>query len=53
LDLQPNRTVQAMDRSDILNIGGFADAVFATIAAFADGTLAPDHWVGVINGIEL
>lgn len=53
LDLQPNRSVQAPDRADILNIGGFADAVFATIAAFADGTLAADHWVGVIERLEI
>jgi len=49
LDLQPNRSVQAPDREDILNIGGFADEVFATIAAFAAGRLAADHWVGVIE----
>lgn len=53
LDLQPNRAVQAPERADILNIGGFADAVFATIAAFADGTLAADHWVGVIGRMEI
>ena len=53
LDLQPNRTVQAPERADVLNIGGFADAVFATIAAFADGTLAADHWVGVIERLEI
>lgn len=51
LDLQPNAAVQAPDREDILNIGGFADEVFATIAAFADGRLAADHWVGVIDRI--
>jgi 60 kDa SS-A/Ro ribonucleoprotein len=49
LDLQPNRSVQAPDREDILNIGGFADEVFATIAAFAAGRLGADHWVGVIE----
>jgi len=49
LDLQPNRSVQAPDREDILNIGGFSDEVFATIAAFAAGRLAADHWVGVIE----
>jgi 60 kDa SS-A/Ro ribonucleoprotein len=53
LDLQPNRAVQAPERADILNIGGFADAVFATIAAFADGTLAADHWVGVIERMDI
>jgi 60 kDa SS-A/Ro ribonucleoprotein len=53
LDLQPNRSVQAPDREDILNIGGFADEVFATIAAFAAGRLATDHWVGVIEQTDV
>lgn len=53
LDLQPNRSVQAPDRVDILNIGGFADEVFATIAAFAGGRLGADHWVGVIERTTL
>lgn len=53
LDLQPNAAVQAPERSDILNIGGFADEVFTTISAFAAGRLAPDHWVGVIEGIAI
>jgi 60 kDa SS-A/Ro ribonucleoprotein len=49
LDLQPNTTTQAPDRSDVLNIGGFSDAVFTIIAEFHNGTLAPDHWVSVIE----
>jgi 60 kDa SS-A/Ro ribonucleoprotein len=53
LDLQPIRQVQAPDGRDILNIGGFADEVFATIHAFQAGTLAADHWVGVIEAIAL
>jgi len=53
LDLQPNRSVQAPDREDILNIGGFADEVFATIAAFTAGRLAADHWVGVIEQMDM
>ena len=28
IDLQPNTTTQAPERSDILNVGGFSDAVF-------------------------
>ena len=44
---------QAPDRDDIINIGGFSDAVFDLIAAFARGELSADHWVGVIDGIEL
>ena len=37
IDLQPNQTTQAPERSDILNIGGFSDAVFDVIAAFLAG----------------
>jgi 60 kDa SS-A/Ro ribonucleoprotein len=53
LDLQPNRTTQAREAEGILNIGGFADEVFATIAAFAAGRLAADHWVGVIKQVAI
>jgi len=53
LDIQPNATTQAPERPDILNIGGFSDAVFDVIGAFADGTLGADHWVGEIERIEL
>ena len=34
IDLQPNATTQAPDRSDILNVGGFSDAVFEVVSAF-------------------
>lgn len=37
LDLAPNSTSQAQDRGDILNIGGFSDAVFDVIAGFFSG----------------
>ncbi len=37
IDLQPNQTTQAPERSDILNVGGFSDAVFSVIAAFLAG----------------
>ena len=53
LDVQANRTTQAREDDGILNIGGFADEVFATIAAFAEGRLAADHWVGVIKQITI
>ena len=45
LDVQPNQTTQAVERADILNVGGFSDQVFYVIAAFASGELEPDHWV--------
>jgi len=53
IDVQPSATVQAPDRDDILNVGGFSDAVFDIIAAFASGGLRPDHWVGTIDAIPL
>lgn len=37
IDLQPNKTPQAPERSDILNLGGFIDALFDVIAAFLAG----------------
>ena len=53
LDLQPYATTQAAERDDVLNIGGFSDEVFSVISEFAHGTLAEDHWLGVIERIEL
>lgn len=49
LDIQPYGTTQAPEKDDVMNIGGFSDAVFSIIGEFADGTLNPDHWVGVIE----
>ena len=34
IDLQPNATTPAPERSDILNVGGFSDAVFEVISTF-------------------
>ena len=53
IDLQPYATTQAPERGDVLNIGGFSDQVFEVIAAFAEGRLGADHWVGVIDAVEL
>ena len=41
IDVQPYGTTQAPDRGDILNIGGFSDAVFSVIAEFANGSSRP------------
>lgn len=53
IDLQPNRTTQAIERPDVLNVGGFSDEVFEVVARFAEGTLGADHWVGQIEAIEI
>jgi 60 kDa SS-A/Ro ribonucleoprotein len=51
IDLQPYGTVQAPDRADILNVGGFSDAVFGVVAGF----LADDanRFVTEVEAIEL
>jgi 60 kDa SS-A/Ro ribonucleoprotein len=53
LDIQPYGSTQAAERADILNVGGFSDAVFEIVASFAANELNPDHWVGLIEQIEL
>ncbi|NJM54283.1 MAG: hypothetical protein HC846_13420 [Blastocatellia bacterium] len=53
IDIQPNATTQAQERADILNVGGFSDQVFTLISEFAGGTMNAEHWVGVIEGVEV
>src|SRR5262245_9008960 len=51
LDLQPATTTQAPDRDDILNVGGFGDAVFSVVASFlGDGA---SRFVTEVERIEL
>jgi 60 kDa SS-A/Ro ribonucleoprotein len=53
IDIQPYATTQAQERQDILNIGGFSDQVFEIIELFAKGELNAQHWVGVIEAVEM
>jgi len=53
LDIVANRTTQALERNDILNLGGFSDRTFEILALLHKGQLTPDHWVGVIENIEI
>lgn len=53
IDIQPYATTQAKERADILNVGGFSDQVFNLIAEFAGGTMNAEHWVGVIESVEV
>ena len=53
IDIQPNASTQAKERADILNVGGFSDQVFTLISEFAGGTLDAEHWVGVIEKVEI
>lgn len=51
IDIQPHGTTQASGRREILNVGGFSDAVFDTIAKFAAGEAR--DWVGIVNQTEV
>lgn len=53
IDIQPYGTVQAQTRDDVLNVGGFSDAVFGVLASFAAGQLGGDHWVREIEAVEV
>lgn len=51
IDLVPNTTTQAPERKDILNVGGFSDAVFDVIAAFLESDV--NRFVSEIEAITL
>ncbi len=51
IDLQPYATSQAPERSDILNIGGFSDAVFGVVAAFLQNDA--ERFVSEIEAVEV
>ena len=53
IDIQPYGTTQANERRDILNVGGFSDAVFKMIDLFTQDRLGAEHWVGEIEKISL
>lgn len=53
IDLQPYGTVQAQERQDVLNVGGFSDAVFDLVSAFVANAAGPQHWVDEINAVRI
>lgn len=53
IDVAPYGTAQVEARADVLRIGGFSDAVFDQIAAFAEGLNGPDQWLTEIREIEV
>ncbi|WP_230659941.1 TROVE domain-containing protein [Psychrobacter sp. I-STPA10] len=53
VDIQPYTSSQALERKDILNIGGFSDTVFQLIDWFCQGKLDGSHWVNEIEKIEI
>jgi 60 kDa SS-A/Ro ribonucleoprotein len=51
IDIQPYGTTQAKSRKDIMNVGGFTDAVFDAMARFAQGETR--DWVEIVNATEV
>lgn len=51
IDIAPYGTTQAASRQDILNVGGFSDAVFGTIARFVSGET--HDWVSIVEQVEV
>lgn len=53
LDLTPNTNVQVQDDKAVLNVGGFSDNVFSIISAFARNEMNGEHFVDVIEKVEI
>lgn len=53
IDLAPNKKVQAPNRKDILNIGGFSDQVFDVISSFLTDGVDGEVWTKKIEEVTL
>lgn len=53
IDIQPNGTTQAHPTREVLNVGGFSDAVFQVIAGFAEGGPGGAAFVEAIEAVEV
>lgn len=51
IDIQPYGTSQAPERSDILNVGGFGDAVFTVVSSFMQSDV--NRFVSEVDNVEL
>ncbi|HEX4550881.1 RNA-binding protein [Pseudomonas sp.] len=52
IDIQPGHATQAADRDDILNVGGFSDAVFDVVEQFTSSHYGAQHWVEAIENMQ-
>lgn len=52
-DLTPRGNSQVNDHKDILQVGGWSDTVFDVVASFIEHGTTDDHWVNMINSINL
>jgi 60 kDa SS-A/Ro ribonucleoprotein len=53
MDLTPRNTGQVTEHSNILQVGGFSDAVFNVISTFMESGHDKNHWVSEIEKISL
>jgi 60 kDa SS-A/Ro ribonucleoprotein len=53
IDLTPRSNSQVNSHKDILQVGGFGDAVFDVCASFIKHGHSSDHWLDVIESIDL
>ncbi|WP_431050117.1 vWA domain-containing protein [Roseateles sp. L2-2] len=53
IDIQPGASTQAVERKDVMNVGGFSDAVFRMVGEFAAGATEAGHWVREIERVSL
>ncbi len=53
IDLAMGATTQVGSDPSVLNIGGFSDTVWEVIKTFVEGKPSADHWVDVIEKIQL
>ena len=51
IDIQPYGDAQAPERADILNIGGFSDAVFNVVSSFLSDDA--NRFVSEVEAVEL
>jgi len=53
IDVQPGASTQAVERKDVMNVGGFSDAVFRMVGDFAAGATEVGHWVREIEQVSI
>lgn len=53
IDIQPNATTQVVERSDVINVGGFSDQVFQLLADIARSRSNQDYWIRQIEEMKL
>ncbi|MCF3934391.1 RNA-binding protein [Acuticoccus sp. M5D2P5] len=53
IDIAPYGTTQGAERADIVNVGGFSDAVFRLLADVAASRTGPQHFTSVVEATAL